>query len=157
MKLNKDTKHLLRPGMILKSGNYLYGIRSVIKATDRCGSARSVSLTIFCGDGRTIYADPASKWYGCEIIEPEVFYTGGGIWLSALYTDKNFYYVVDNDCDKLYDPCDCITLYDHSTDEDDDTDYPCQNCVGSWEVANMNRDQRFYYTALKLALLDQMN
>ncbi len=64
-----------------------------------------------------------------DLTNPQVFYTGGGIWIAAMYTHKvghdNIYLTVD--CE---DPM-CITVYDHD-EEDQDTDFPCQNMLESY-------------------------
>lgn len=92
-----------------------------------------------------------------ETLKPEVMYTGGGIWLCAMWLDNNRYCVVDNDCDQIFDECDCITFYDHSENEDDDIEFPCQNMVNEVCVPDMTDEQRSYYETLKRLLLDTMN
>ena len=75
--------------------------------------------------------------------KPEVFYTGGGIWLSAMYVDDHHYYVVDNDWE-------CLSYFDNS--EEDDTNYCCQNMVWSKDKSELNPDELKVYTELKEAL-----
>jgi len=78
--------------------------------------------------------------------KPEVFYTGGGIWLSAMYGESGkHYFVVDNE-----DP-NCLTCYD-SFGEDDDTEFPCQNMVWSCESRELSKYQRSIWRKLKSAL-----
>ena len=64
----------------------------------------------------------------------EAFYTGGGIWLSAVDMGDGLYGVVDSDF------VDCLTVYDHE-DEDQDIDFPCQNMVASHEVKELTEDE----------------
>ena len=89
-------------------------------------------------------------WIGNELTKqtkPEVFYTGGGWWLSAMYGEGGqHYFVVDNQYP------DCLTCYDHYG-EDDDTDYPCQNMVWSVEKKDLSKFQlNTYYKPLLAAL-----
>lgn len=81
---------------------------------------------------------------------PEAFYTGGGIYISALYVDENTYYAIDND---WYD--DCFAIYDHRG-EDDDVEFPCQNMVDSKNVADATEEEKRIYAILKAALDKEM-
>lgn len=67
--LGKDTKHLLRPGVVLRFPGESYVVESVFCGSDRCRSASSVSITVLCEDGRHIYLAPSSLFYGGEICE----------------------------------------------------------------------------------------
>lgn len=82
--------------------------------------------------------------------KPEAFYTGGGIWISAVYVDENIYYAIDND---YYDDSFCI--YDHRA-EDQDTEYPCQNCIGFCDSAEFSAEDWKIYRALKRELKKAM-
>lgn len=78
----------------------------------------------------------------------DVFYTGGGIWLSAAYVDNFVYCVVDSDAD------DCLTWYDRSEEGNDaDSDYPCVNMIASKNVDDLNAGERKIYDFLHDALL----
>ena len=79
--------------------------------------------------------------------KPEAFYTGGGIWLSAMYGESgNTYFVVDND-----DP-NCLTCYDHNGEDQEDP-FPCQNMVWSVEKKDLSKFQlQTYYKPLLAAL-----
>ena len=81
---------------------------------------------------------------------PEAFYTGGGIYISAMYVDENIYYAIDND---WYD--DCFAIYDHRG-EDDDVEFPCQNMVDSKNVADATEEEKRIYAILKAALDKEM-
>ena len=67
--LGKDTKHLLKPGVVLRFPNESYVVESVFSGSDRYGNLRSVSVTVLCEDGRHIYCAPSSLFYGGEIVE----------------------------------------------------------------------------------------
>lgn len=73
-KLNKETKHSLKSGDILRfQGGDSYEVMGVFRNTDRYGNTKAVSITVKCErDGRYIYYTPASGFYGAEIIEKEV-------------------------------------------------------------------------------------
>lgn len=83
----------------------------------------------------------------------EVFATGGGFWLSAMYLDENRYAVTDNDC-----VMSGFCIYDHRG-EDQDTDFPCQNMVGERYLDERNNDyamtdeDRYIFFRLHNALL----
>ena len=66
MELNKDTKHEVKAGDILRFENGdEYTVRTVINGA----YYNAVSYTISDNkDGRTIYAYPSSKLYGAEIV-----------------------------------------------------------------------------------------
>lgn len=66
--LGKDTKHLLRPGAVLRFPAESYTVESVLRGSDRCRSASSVSVTVSCSDGQRIYCAPSSLFYGAEIV-----------------------------------------------------------------------------------------
>ncbi len=71
-----------------------------------------------------------------KISKIETFYTGGGIWLTAASVENSpLYYILDSDWD------DGLTLYDR-TDEDDDTEFPCQNMVWSKETAELTKEEK---------------
>lgn len=67
--LGKDTKHFLRPGVVLRFPSEEYVVESVLPGSDRYGNLRSVSITVLCEDGRHIYGAPSSWFYGGEICE----------------------------------------------------------------------------------------
>jgi len=157
MKLNKNTKSHLAIGVLLKGENLEYKVLNVFHGTDRVKSQNAVSLTVEVTKaseawlvGRRIYCLPSSNFYGMEIIEPkrkaEAFYTGGGIYISAMYVKENIYYAIDND---WYD--DCFAIYDHRN-EDQDTDFPCQNMIGFKEKSEFSAEDHEIFAQLKAAL-----
>lgn len=79
----------------------------------------------------------------------EVFYTGGGIWLAGMYTSNNIYYIVDSEF------TDCLTCYNHEN-EDDDTDYPCQDMVFSKEISELTDYEKTIYNDLLTELKNKM-
>ena len=84
--------------------------------------------------------------------KPEAFYTGGGIWLSAMYGEggRN-YFVVDNEFPE------CLTCYDHNG-EDQEDEFPCQNMVWSVEKKDLSRYQlKTYYKPLLAALKKEVD
>lgn len=72
----------------------------------------------------------------------EVIYTGGGIWLACCYISDHVYAVYSDECP------DYLSYYDHR-DEDQSTDYPCQNWIGDETVTEMNRKQYDLFKAMK--------
>ena len=88
--------------------------------------------------------------YGLDPSKVEVFYTGGGIWLSALYVDDNLYFVVDSDWTES------ITLFDHR-DEDQDTEYPCQNVMYSKAEDSADFPFTMFEKAVHKLLVEQLN
>lgn len=87
--------------------------------------------------------------------EPEVIYTGGGIWLACAYVDEHRYAVVENDYDTA---AEFLTLYD-DTDEDAaqcTIEYPCQSMVWSKDLDELTDEERGWYESLKGALLREM-
>lgn len=104
-------------------------------------SGKSKELLKACQD----YLDEEAK----RKDEIEVFYTGGGIWLSAARAENNYYYIVSSEDE------DGLLYFDHE-DEDQDTDFPCQNCVWGKGVDEMLASERAIHTALVTALHEQM-
>lgn len=65
-KLDKNTKHELKAGDVLFfSEKEKYLVRTVLD----CG--RNVSITVQLPDGRCVYLQPSSLFYGAEIIKNE--------------------------------------------------------------------------------------
>ena len=66
MKLNKDTKHDVKVGDVLRFENGdSYIVTTIIEGSYR----NALSFTIRdIKDGRTIYAHPSSKLYGADIV-----------------------------------------------------------------------------------------
>lgn len=85
-----------------------------------------------------------------KVGSPEAFYTGGGIWISAMYVDENRYYAIDND---YWENSFCI--YDH-TGEDQDTDFPCQNVIGFLDFCDMSAEEKKIYRKLRKTLKETM-
>jgi len=90
------------------------------------------------------------KENGSRVGKAEAFYTGGGIWISAMYVDENIYYAIDN-----WDYEDCFAIYDHRN-EDDDCDFPCQNMVDSKSVAEATEEEKEIFRILKAELDKEM-
>lgn len=99
------------------------------------------------------YVIPSSFVKEDKVGKPEVFYTGGGIWLSAMWLDENRYAVTDN---SGY--MDGFCIYDHR-EEDQDTEFPCQNLVGEKCLTEtdgeckMTDEDRYTFFRLHNALL----
>ena len=82
--------------------------------------------------------------------DPEVFYTGGGIWLAAVWCkDKRHYYGISiEDC---YDDGEgCLTLYD--SDGEDNRDFCFQNVIESKSIGDLDDSERKIYCGLREAL-----
>lgn len=60
--------------------------------------------------------------------DAEAFYTGGNIWMAAMYLDENIYCAINSEAIDDYYEEDDIWFYDHRS-EDDDIEYPCQNPI----------------------------
>lgn len=103
---------------------------------------REVSQIMFLSDSVSIYYDGKPR-------KPEAFYTGGGIWLSAMYIDERHYYTIDN-CS-----VDSLWFYDHEN-EDDDIDFPTQNLIWEKDVTECTEDERRIYDVLRSALIEEM-
>lgn len=84
------------------------------------------------------------------INEPEAFYTGGGIWLSAMYVNDHLYAVVSSEDD------DCLSLYSHNW-EDKDIDFPCQNMLWSAEFSKLENEAKLVYGHLYAKLKEEMD
>ena len=123
------------------------------RALERIAEQREISVAELIDE----VAETAlgTDWIATELkkpSKPEVFYTGGGWWLSAMYGEGGqHYFVVDNQYP------DCLTCYDHYG-EDDDTDYPCQNMVWSVEKKDLSKFQlKTYYKPLLAALKKEVD
>lgn len=80
----------------------------------------------------------------------ETFYTGGGIWITALPQDEKHYYTIDNDF------MDCLTFYEDRFEGWQDTEYPCKRMVWSKNTNELNSEERLIYKAMKADLMDNM-
>ena len=86
---------------------------------------------------------------------PNVFYTGGGIWIAAMYYDDRYYMTVDNE------DMDIFSTYDHSKESQDD-DFPCEELHYSENIHDLDEtlpeaeDVKRMYTALREALEREM-
>lgn len=78
----------------------------------------------------------------------EAFYTGGGIWLSAMYVSKHTYAIVDNDYK------DCVTYYDDHADIEEDQEFGCFDMVRS--VCVGDEDYTEQDEAIRLELLQEL-
>lgn len=103
----------------------------------------------FCGDK---HADDALKV--CkeelndehrELFKPDVFYTGGGFWLSAMWIDDIHYYCIsgyENHGKIEVEFPNCLPLYD-SRGDDDDTEF------GTMELVSEKGEEDFTETDCK--------
>lgn len=99
-------------------------------------------IGVFCEYASNLDEEPSAKI--------EAFYTGGGIWLCGTYLDENIYVCTDN-CDFE----EGFYIYDHR-EEDDYSEYPCQNVIGSKVIGEMNHEEIQLYNALRKVLLRDM-
>lgn len=83
--------------------------------------------------------------------EPEVFYSGGNIWISAMYIDDNIYCTTDN-----YEYEDCLVFYDHRTEDQDDP-FPCQSWVNDKEKSEFSDEEWEIYNKLQAKLKEEMH
>ena len=129
----------------------------VVEAFDDVQKARIVNPAVTYAFGAH-----RNEWVTYDMIEsadrpkdkPEVFYTGGGIWLSAMWLDENHYAVTDNDL-----TMGGYWIYDHR-EEDQDEEFPCQDVVGERYNAyyaadefRMTDEERYTFFRLHDALL----
>lgn len=108
-----------------------------------------ISSEVWCDSIRRT-CEYASKLTEEPSARIEAFYTGGGLWLCGAYIDQNTYVCTDND---MFGDGFCI--YDHR-EEDQDTDFPCQNPIGGKDFFEMNHEEIQLYNALRKALLREM-
>lgn len=69
MKLNKDTRHLLKEGTILKQGDIIFEVTTLIPL--RRGAQVTVKIVNYPDrhwEGHRIYAQPLSFYYGMEML-----------------------------------------------------------------------------------------
>lgn len=99
-------------------------------------------LGVFCDYASNLEEEPSAKI--------EAFYTGGGIWLCGAYIDQNTYVCTDNDFFE-----DGFCIYDHR-EEDQDTEFPCQNPIGGTFLDDMTHEEIQLYNALRKVLLREM-
>ena len=78
-----------------------------------------------------------------RLYEPEVFYTGGGIWLAAMWLNEHEYAIVDN-CWKY-----CLSYYDDSEDE---YEFHGMNMLTSVDEEDMTDADKAIWTKLCDAL-----
>lgn len=104
MKLDKNTKHNLKVGDVLRfSDSEEYEVLHIF--CDYNLNRNAMSLTLKCKDGRVIYCTPSSIFYGAEII---FSYSHNLVFLqeevSALLKDfeKNGYYDPDTYGDEMH-------------------------------------------------------
>lgn len=107
-----------------------------------------------------------NEWVTYDMIEsadrrrdqPEVFYTGGGIWLSAMYVAPHIYCVVDNDvpadADDVEDQ-DCLSWYDDREDDSGEW-FACQGFIRSENVKDLSAEEHEIWARLREALLREM-
>lgn len=81
--------------------------------------------------------------------KPEVFYTGGGIWLAELDLQNGTYAVVDSD----YYTAICIYQYP----EDGEEQYMPEDMIFSDEVQNLDLEQMKIYNRLYEALKEKVS
>lgn len=80
-----------------------------------------------------------------QMNKPEAFYTGGGIWLSCMYTDEKHYYCISNYA------MDGLSFY-CTDDEDDDVEYACQNMLRAMDLEELNGEELSIYLRLRAEL-----
>lgn len=89
-----------------------------------------------------------------ESKKPEVFYTGGGIWISAINIDPTHYYTIDTESIDSESDDGWMFVYDRGGEDEDKfgDEFPCQNMVREIHVSSMNDTERHYYDMLREAL-----
>lgn len=75
--------------------------------------------------------------------KPEVFYTGGGIWLAELDLQNGTYAVVDSDYHE------CLSIYRYSEDGEQ---YMPEDMIFSEDVKSLDLEQMKIYNKLYEAL-----
>ena len=79
--------------------------------------------------------------------KPKAFYTGGGIWICAMWIDKDHYIAVDND---WY--ADGFCIYEKDEDEDPEIEFSCTNMIGEKTMEEFDDTDRANYTKMKETL-----
>lgn len=73
----------------------------------------------------------------------EVFYTGGGIWLSEINLQNGTYAVISSDFPE------CLSIYNYVEDENQ---YMPEDMIFSGSVKELNEEQTKIYNQLLIAL-----
>lgn len=81
--------------------------------------------------------------------KPEVFYTGGGIWLAELDLQNGTYAVVDSDYH------DCLSVYNYP--EEGEEQYMPEDMIFSKGVDQLDSEQMKIYNKLYKALKEKVS
>ena len=148
MKLSKENVFELNEGDILLSDGRKWLVKSIVEYTAWNRPCRRI--TVQNEDGRTIYGDLASEWYGCSIIpKAEAFYTGGGIFCSVAWLDEDHYCAIDNDGE-----WDGFAIYDRSGEDSEEGWFV--NLVECKSVADMSEEEKKVLSLLRENLKKEM-
>lgn len=77
---------------------------------------------------------------------PEVFYTGGGIWIAEINLGNGTYAVVDSDYPE------CLSIYNYTDDEEQ---YLPEDMIFSQGVDQLDSEQMKIYNQLIAALKEK--
>lgn len=78
----------------------------------------------------------------------DVFYTGGGIWICAMWIDEHHYIAIDND---WY--ADGFCIYDRREEDDDpEIEFPCEYMIGEKLKKDFTDEDKANYKRMKEAL-----
>ena len=101
MKLNKNTRQLVEVGTILKSYSSEYKVTSILDNVGRYGNGKNITVCIIKGNmqGRYIYMQPLSNYYGCEIITAWQFHKGQKLNILPLMELSNL--ITTNNIERL--------------------------------------------------------
>jgi len=87
-----------------------------------------------------------------DLFKPETFYTGGGIWISAMWVDSTHYVTIDGDDrhDDLSNDERFLYYYDSTYDDPPEYvgEFQCMNLIWQKDFSEMSEDERKWYDML---------
>ena len=85
---------------------------------------------------------------------PETFYTGGGIWVTVMFSGmQNHYYAIDSESINIGE--ECLTLYTDGFEDDDLT--PFMEMAWSKGIDELSHYRRQIYDRMKADLIAEMD
>ena len=98
------------------------------------------------------YAVRVSEQEEQKIGKPEAFYTGGGIWICAMWIDEYHYIAIDND---WY--ADGFCIYDRREEDDDpEIEFPCECMIGEKLKKDFTDEDKANYKKMKEVLDEEV-
>lgn len=103
----------------------------------------------FNGAADTLYSLLSDACARPAMFSPETFYTGGGIWLSAMWVDNIHYVTIDGEdrFDDVGDEERFLYFYD-ATEDDDPLEYGTFCMIEQKNLAELSEEERKWYDML---------